>query len=227
MVEGERASDTSMNASRWAMILMTAGSVLVGCGKGEKQDSSTKFDPELSEMKKALAEFNNRKKYTELDPEVLKSIPDDKLVVAILDFMNAAIKEDWKNEDTKVPQLGDGFAAVFFVNRLDAEVNNGGFNQFFFNQGRGAVELAKTGAEFMGMKEVAEIVRKALATADREQAKMAKVKAKGTVDAFMESYKDISFDEADEAFFALKYDLDDEMEKFIRARPELFVGKVE
>ena len=77
------------------------------------------------------------------------------------------------------------------------------------------------------MKEVAEIVRKALAIADREQAKMARVKAKGTVEAFMESYENISFDEADDAFFDLKHDLNDETVKFIRARPELFVGKVE
>jgi hypothetical protein len=124
-----------------------------------------------------------------------------------------------------VPQLGAGFSAVYFVSQLDAEVKNGGFNQFFFNEGRRAVELSKEGAELMGMKELAGIVGKALAIAEREQAKMAKVKGKGTIEAFMESYEDVSFDEADDAFFELK-DLDKQMVAFIRSKPELFVGKL-
>jgi hypothetical protein len=111
-----------------------------------------------------------------------------------------------------VPQLGAGFSAVYFVSQLDAEVKNGGFNQYFFN-------------ELMGMKELAGIVGKALAIAEREQAKMAKVKGKGTIEAFMESYEDVSFDEADDAFFELK-DLDKQMVAFIRSKPELFVGKL-
>lgn len=53
-----------------------------------------------------------------------------------------------------------------------------------------------------------------------------KVKEQGRVEAFFESYKEISFDEADDAFQELDMDLGEEMVAFIRRRPELFVGKV-
>ena len=46
------------------------------------------------------------------------------------------------------------------------------------------------------------------------------------MEAFFESYEDISFDEADEAFRELDIDLGKEMVAFIRGRPELFVGKL-
>lgn len=53
---------------------------------------------------------------------------------------------------------------------------------------------------------------------------MAKVKNDRTLEAFFESFDEISFDEADEAFSELKVDIGREMVAFIRRRPELFVG---
>jgi hypothetical protein len=215
-----------MNPVKQALLPIIAVCLLAACGRDTQQAGVMKEDRKILQLEKALAEFKNRKQYTELTPEILQTIPDDKLCQAIVDYVAAAIKKDWENDTTKVPQLGGGFSAVYFVNQLDAEVNNGGFNQFFFNAGRRAVELSKEGAEFMGMKELAGIVGKALAIAEREQAKMAKVKAKGTIEAFMESYEDISFDEADDAFFKLNQDLNKQMVSFIRSKPELFGGKL-
>jgi hypothetical protein len=219
-------SDISMNAIKRAVFATVVVCLLAACGKDTNQGQVMKTNSALLEVEKFLTEFKNRKQYTELTPEILQTIPDDKLCQAILDYVAAAIKKDWENDTTKVPQLGAGFSAVYFVSQLDVEVNNGGFNQFFFNDGQRAVELSKEGAEFMGMKELAGIVGKALAIAEREHAKMAKVKAKGTIEAFMESDEDISFDEADDAFSKLDRDLDKEMVAFVRSRPEFVCGKV-
>ena len=214
-----------MIAVKRAILVIISMCLLAGCGRRTQQQEVMNEDDQFQGMAKFLAEFKDRKKYAQLDPEILKTIPDEKLCQAIVDYVAAAIREDWENDTTKVPQLGAGFSAVYFVSQLDGEVNNGGFNQFFFNEGRRAVELSKEGAELMGMNELAEIVGKALAVAEREQAKMAKVKAKGTIEAFMQSYEDVSFDEADDAFFELK-DLDKQIVAFIRSKPELFVGNL-
>jgi hypothetical protein len=215
-----------MNALKLTVLATGAVCLLAACGKDNQNGEGMKEDRKILNLEKSLAEFKNRKQYTALTSEILTRIPDDKLCQAVLDYIAAAINKDWENDTTKVPKLGAGFSAVYFVSQLDGEVNNGGFNQFFFNDGRRAVELSKEGAELMGMTELAEIVGKALTIADREKAKMAKVTAKGTIEAFMESYEDIIFDEADDAFSKLNLNLDKQMVAFIRSKPELFVGKL-
>lgn len=191
-----------------------------GCSSNMKRNDVEKSEGELfQELRAHVQEFERRKKYSELSPEILKTIPDDKLVWAVRDFATAAIDEDLENAPSKVTSLGPGFSAVYFVSSLDIEVNNGGFDQFFGNDGRQAVELSKEGAEFMGLRGLATVSGKALSI--EERAKREKALSQENV-----ADEDISFDEADDAFTALDLDLDKEMVKFIRRRPELFVGKL-
>ena len=56
---------------------------------------------------------------------------------------------------------------------------------------------------------------------------MRAVKAQGSLEAFFESYDDISFDSADEAFTALDLDLYKERIAFIRKHSEMFEGGVD
>jgi hypothetical protein len=179
------------------------------------------------ELRAIIEEANSRKKYSELTPDIIATIPDDKLKHAIVDFVEAAIDEDRENETSEVPKLGAGFSAVYFVAQLDVEVNNGGFDLFFGNAGKRAVELSKEGAEFIGLVELAGIVGKALAIEESGCETSQEVKRQGAVEALFEAGEDICFDEADKAFSALDVDLEKEIVKFIRQRPDLFVGKLQ
>ena len=49
------------------------------------------------------------------------------------------------------------------IDRLEAEVNNGGFDQFFFNQAGDQAEATVRALETVGARKTAEIVRKACA----------------------------------------------------------------
>src|SRR5262245_8271322 len=78
-------------------------------------------------------EFVDRKIYTELNKEVIQRIADERLVQAIVDFIGVRIGRDWEHGLEKVPALGAGFSAIYFLSILESEVNNGGFNQMFYN----------------------------------------------------------------------------------------------
>lgn len=203
---------------------------MVGCTKETKVNDAKKnaSDDELFEryFGKKLSEFKNRKIYKELNREIIQSIPDDDLTQAIHDFIGMKIKEDWDNDTELVPRLGPGFSAVYFLSLLDAEVNNGGFWQFFYNCGRDSVVRAKDGADLLGLTGLSSVISEALRIEESEREKMGGVKAEGSLEAFFESYKDISFETADEAFTALDLDLYQERVRFIRKRSELFEGRV-
>ena len=191
-----------------------------------ENDADNEFDDLEKEFERLTDEFLNRKKYSELNCDIIKTITDDKLEQAIVDFIGLKIKEDWENDVVKVPMLGAGFSAIYFLSNLETEVNNGGFNQMFYNSGKEAVVMAKMGAELLGMSELAAIIATALQIAENESGKMDVVKKVGTLEAFMESYDDISFDAADNAFFELKIDFSKPKAAFIREHCHLFEGRV-
>ncbi|MDO8941797.1 MAG: DUF4375 domain-containing protein, partial [Desulfobacterales bacterium] len=118
-------------------------------------------------------------------------------------------------------------SAVYFVSNMDVEVNNGGFYQFFYNSGRGAVTLAREGAELMGLPALSAVVSQALQIEETERSKMAKLKENGTLEAFFESYNDISFDPADDEFMNLKIDFKKVIASWIRSHGELFDEKAD
>ena len=82
---------------------------------------------------RSIEEFNNRKIYTILDEDTLKQIPDDALEQAILDYINHKVGEDYDNQYKIVTRLSKGFQAIYATWWVEAEVSNGGFNQYFWN----------------------------------------------------------------------------------------------
>ena len=188
-------------------------------------------DMELAELDaladKWLGDFKRRVIHRRLDKNIITTIPDGKLWQAILDFIGLKIGQDWDHDVEKVPKLGPALSAVYFLSGLDIEVNNGGFNQFFYNRGKEAVQLAKHGADLLGLSSLAMVISKALEIELKERQKMAEVKETGTLEAFFESYEHISFDCADEEFMALDLDLGKAVVSFVRNHYELFEGQVD
>ncbi|MCI0748801.1 MAG: DMP19 family protein [Verrucomicrobia subdivision 3 bacterium] len=106
-------------------------------------------------------EFMNRRIYTGLTEEVIRGMPDEHVVQAVLDSIGVRIGRDWEHDVEKVPPLGAGFSAIYFLSILETEVSNGGFNQMFYNNGREAVVHAKEGADLLGLKALASLIGRA------------------------------------------------------------------
>ncbi len=192
-----------------------------------KDDKASGEGDAIQKFTEYMEELKNRKIYRALNPQILESIPNDKLEQAIRDFIALKIDKDWAHDVQKVPSLGPGFSAVYFVAIVEAEVNNGGFNQLFWNSGREAVVHAKAGADLMELHELSRVLEEALQVEEKERHKMARFKQVGTMEALMESYDEVSFEAVDDQLLALSSTLEGAIVLFIRKHPHLFEGKVD
>ena len=92
-----------------------------------------------ADMEQALNEsfeaFRNRTIYPRLDVATLQAIEDDALDQAIADYL--AIKLQGANtpqlEAAVIQALPMGIRAAYLSSVVEGQVNNGGFNQYYFN----------------------------------------------------------------------------------------------
>ncbi len=175
-------------------------------------------------ISKILEDFENRKKHSGFDVEILKSISDDELTQAIFDYLSEnIIKGDYKNEYDKIKKMSRGFQYIYAVWLLEGEINNGGFNQYFYNSSGLFAEEAYTGCINIGAKKTAEIVKKAIDILLKEKELHKNTKKLGTLEAFSESYNETKLGICDNEFFQTGEDLTYLMVKYIRNNYILFV----
>lgn len=85
---------------------------------------------------------------------------------------------------------------------LEMEVNNGGFNQYYYNQGDEFADRAVDGFKTIGAEKFAELVTKANNIYRQEKKKITD-KQDGSLQGFSESYKDNPLNDLDKEFYNL------------------------
>lgn len=198
--------------------LLLAAVFVIGCS--DSADQQTAMDDSIE---KALDDFKNRKIYTSLDVETLRAIPDDNLEQAIVDYVIHKM-ESGSDEDAVLGSLSEGNRALWLTWIVEGEVNNGGFNQYYWNtDGRHSSE-AVTSFEFFAASQHAELMREANSVRKQEAAAIREYGDKNTLEAFSESYKASKLGPLDDRFYALTEDLSALRVARIRQFPELFTG---
>ena len=177
------------------------------------------------EITASLKAFSNRKIYTQLNPPTLRSVSDADVEQAIIDYVIAKLDGRYDEEVEIVGALSPGVRATYLTWIVQAEVNNGGFNQYYFNtDGRFASE-AVDAFEYFGATQHAALMREANAVRASEEAEMAKFKERGSVEAFSESYKHTQLGPLDDRFHRLAENLSEMRIVRIRQMPEEFSGE--
>ena len=107
---------------------------------------------------------------------------------------------------------------------LQAEVNNGGFNQFYYNSSGQFSEMAKDGLEYIGAEKFFELVEKANKTYSNIKDAL-ESKDDGTIESFSESYENNPLNDFDDKFYELEEseNLDSLQIVFIRENKEEFI----
>ena len=176
--------------------------VLGVCGCGEPE--TTDLDDEVS---KAVEEFENRKKYTTLDEDTLKAIEDEDLEQAVMDYIYHKTGDNYEDSYRIVTGLSEGFQAVYTTWWVEAEVNNGGFNQYFWNSsGQFGLEAIE-GFKVIGAPKTAKLMEEAVTIAVEEFPEMKRFREEGTIEAFSESYEHTNLNDLDLAFYEYDEDL--------------------
>lgn len=170
-----------------------------------------------------LEEFRNRKKYTSLDVETLRSIPDDKLEQAIMDYIFHKLRTG-SGEEATLKSLSPGLRAFWHTRIVEMEVNNGGFNQYYWNTDGRYSSDAVEAFEFFSANGHAALMRKANAIRTREAPAIQAIKDKDPIGGFSGTYKLSKLGPVDDEFYELKEDVSALRIAKVRESPELFTG---
>jgi hypothetical protein len=161
-------------------------------------------------------------RYANLTPELLTSISADEIGGAVVQHVELRISAAGGDVPTVLELLPAGTRAVYTTWVVDAEVNNGGFNQLFFNRDAHFAGYALSGYELMDAEEYAAVMRAAIATHEAERERMRPYYESHTLEAFSESYNHTELGEVDQRYYALGDRIYNVWAGFARARHELF-----
>ena len=172
----------------------------------------------------SLEAFRNRKIHTKLDPATLRSIPDSEVEQAVLDYAYSKVENNYQRELEIVRSFPPGVRAHYITWIVEAEVNNGGFNQYYFNTDEKFAAEAVTAFEYFGASEHAALMREANNVRAAEAREMDRFKDEGTLEAFSESYKHSKLGPLDDRFYKLSENLSQLRIARIRESPDQFSG---
>jgi hypothetical protein len=176
---------------------ITVDLVLAAC-RGEGEPST-----------RTLEDYGYDPKYKQITPALLAEEPDRSLEWAIMQHIAWTINQDYERQREIVSGLSPGLRMVYATHWVETEVNNGGFNQYFFNSTGRLADIALVGFSELGAAEHERLMREALAVYERVRPRLEAARKTGTMEVFTETYGDLS---------KLRI-------RYIREHPEQFGGR--
>jgi hypothetical protein len=186
---------------RQLAIILMIGSLLKIFGCSGQQE--TKVDnPTTDDILKSVEAFKNRQIYKELTSEIISKLKDDELEQTIFDNISINIEDDKRDEREIVRSLTPGQRAIYVTWIVEGEVNNGGFNQFYFNSSGQLADLGEDAFKTIGADQFADLMNEANVLYDEIKEDLKKYND-GTMESFSKSYKDNPLNELDSKFYKL------------------------
>ncbi len=198
-----------------------------GCNNKKKiSESSNSNTVTNEEISQTLDDFMKRPIHKELTIDIIDSTKDDDLIQTVFDNLAEKIGDNYEKEYKIITGLSKERQAIYTIWLVDAEVNNGGFNQFYFNSSGQFAELATGGFKLIGAVKFAELMQKANTIFIKGNKKITE-KQDGSLEGFSESYEDNPLNELDSEFYDLyqNEDLNKLQVNFIRNNKDKFIDK--
>jgi hypothetical protein len=176
---------------------------LAGCSEeGTRGNKNVSKDSLGEQIKNSLEAYKNRPVYKTLTAQAIDTIPDDDLVNAVFDHLSEKLPADVAREYEAVMKWNKSRQAIYMIWQLEAEVNNGGFNQFYYNSSGQYYKYLPAALTLVGAKQYAGLVREANNIFEKENAKITKDQD-GSVEGFSKSYEDNPLNKYDDQFYGL------------------------
>ncbi|MCR9199834.1 MAG: DMP19 family protein [Planctomycetaceae bacterium] len=168
--------------------------------------------------------------YTQFTPALIDALEEGELEEAIVDYAVAAENAAGERDPRDVfRELPPGFATVYTLWELQAQVDNGGFFQFFVNRGLPFALLTLESCQQVGREDMRLLLARAIDralehedsvdTAAAALQDVTQLTTGGWADAYLNGEKEISLDDLSSEF----YELDPiDLDQFIRLNMSLF-----
>ena len=160
-------------------------------------------------------------RFRHLTPELLASLSADEVADAIVQHVLHRLAGAWGSEAPILRALPAGVRAIYTTWLVDAEVNAGGFHQFFFNSSGQYAGDALAGYELLGAEDYAAIMRSAIATFEIDHQRLAEVEADDPT-TFADSPVHGALHEIDQRYYALGDRIYQKWAVFVVDRPDAF-----
>lgn len=200
---------------------------LFGCSEqSNKGVTSSKSDSLDAQITKSVEDFKNRPIHHELTSEIIETTVDENLLQTIFDNLSEKLPKDYKKEFQAVTSWNKHRQAIYIIWTLEGEVNNGGFNQFYFNSSGQFAELAPEALKLVGAAQFADLATRANAVYQKQYAKITEHQD-GTLEGFSKSYDDNPLNKFDNEFYALynTENLQQLQVDFVRKNKQFFIDK--
>ena len=190
-------------------------------GDGEKVSNETK-----EQITKSFDSFKNRPIHKKLTEQIIDTTSNDRLLQLIFDNLLERQSTDHKKEYETVMSWNKSRQAIYMIWELEGEVNNGGYNQFYFNSSGQFYKHLPNALKFVGANRFADLTQRANVTFEKENPKITQ-RQDGTIEGFRESYENNPLNKFDDEFFNLynKEDLQKIQVDFIRKHKIEFIDK--
>jgi hypothetical protein len=174
---------------------------LFGCSGQEKKTTN----PTTDEILKSVENFQNRPIYKTLNPDIISKIKDEELEQAIFDNISTNMEGDKREEREIVKTLTPGQRAIYVTWIVEGEVNNGGFNQFYFNSSGQLADMGEDAFKTIGATKFADLIRQANLIYNEIKEDLEKHND-GTIESFSKSYDNNPLNDLDDKFYKLYTD---------------------
>lgn len=158
-----------------------------------------------------------------LSAELLASLSADEIGDAIVQHVHFRVAGAWGSEAPIIRTLPPGVRAIYTTWLVDAEVNAGGFHQYFFNSSGQYAGDALSAYELLGAEEYATVMRSAIATFEIDRHRLGPLESEDP-ERDAESPVHEALREIDQRYYALGDRIYHRWAVFVVERPEAFEG---
>lgn len=183
-----------------------------------------RMDRATREARQFWRDYENRPRYPVLTRAILKSLNDRDLFGAIQDYVSLKVERDSTKRFAIVSSLPRRFQAVYSTWWVAAEISNGGFHQYFYNQGTDWAFMALEGYKLFGAHETAALMARAIEIhlfEETERLIFPDVTPAQMIDGFVKSREASKLPELDRLFYETH---DGKPVEYIRAHLDEFVA---
>lgn len=199
---------------------------LFGCsGQTKKNDSGLSKEME-EQLANSVEAFKNRPIYKELTEQIIDTTSDENLLQVVFDNLSEKHPSDYEKEYETVMSWNKSRQAIYMIWVLESEVNNGGYNQFYFNSSGQFYKHLPEALKLVGALKFADLTERANDTFEKENPKITQHQD-GTLEGFSKSYNDNPLNKFDDEFYDLyeTENLHQIQADFIRKNKKEFIDK--
>jgi hypothetical protein len=162
-------------------------------------------------------------KHSVLRNKDLDKVADDQLVTTVMDWMWGKFNRDWSDQYEVISSLPKACQDIYSTFTIECEVNNGGFNQCYYNSSKDFTQMAEEGFKAIKAAGFADIMSRANSTYAEIKDDLEK-QDDGTLESFSKSYENNPLNELDTEFYAMyeKESLEQLYIDYIRANVQYF-----